>query len=94
MFSEIYFILGLSGRARILSLFQVPTRFVWHLPDFVLGEICFIFGLSGRALILNFFQVPTWFVWQLPDSCSVKFILFYFGPFWPGSHTEFASGAN
>ena len=33
MFGEIYFILGLSGRARVLNFFQVPSRFVGQLPD-------------------------------------------------------------
>ena len=59
VFGEIYFILGLSGRARILNLFQVLTRFVWRLPDSVfVGEIYYILGLSGRTRILSLFQVP------------------------------------
>ena len=57
---EIYFILGLSGWARILNLFQVPTRFVWRLPDSVFSEIYFILGLSGWTRILSLFFGLLW----------------------------------
>ena len=39
--------------------------------------------------MLNLVQVPFWCVWQLPNLVFGE----YFGPFWPGTHTELASGA-
>ena len=73
---NLFFFLGLSGWSRILNVFQVPTRFVWQLPDSVFGEICFILGPSGWAHILTVFQVPIRFVGNYRTRCSAKFVLF------------------
>ena len=60
----------------------------------MLGEIHFIlfWYFLAVAHILNLFQVPGVFGnYRTPSS--VKFVLIL-EPFWPGTHTEFVSGAN
>ena len=54
--------------------------------------IAFWFFLA-MAHMLNLFQVPTGCVWQLPKPVFGEICLIS-GPFWPGTHTEFVSGAN
>ena len=93
VFGEICFTLGLSGRARILNLFQVPTRFVWQLSNLVFGEICSTLGFSGRARILNLFRCQLGLFGNYRTRCFDE-ICFILGPSWPGTYTEFASGAD